>query len=119
MHDSDLRALLGDAYADTTDEQRDAISRAADAIDTRWTDPDDEGERREALTGALLVILGDDTDERIARRASDARHAYLDAQAALTGAIIAGAIVDPLEGELPRASRLGVARMTVRKALGK
>lgn len=112
-----MRALLGDTYDDTTPEQRDAITRAAAAIDARWPDPDDADERQEAMTGALLVILGDDTDEHIAADVARARRAWLDAQARLTGAIIAGAILVPGEGDKPRAERLGVARDTVRKAL--
>lgn len=119
MTDDDLRALLGDTYPDTTDDQREAIVRASDRIDARWPDEDDEDERREAMNGALEIVLSDTTDEAIARTAERARRDYLDAQARLTGAIIAGALRNPGEGDQPRAARLGVARDTVRKALGR
>lgn len=119
MQDHEMRGLLGPAYDDTTPAQRAAIAAASDKIATRWPDPDDADDRESAMSGALLVILGDDTDEALSRAALRARLAYLDAQARLTGAIIAGAITDPAEGDQPRAARLGIARDTVRKALGR
>ena len=119
MSDDAMRGLLGPVYDTTTPEQRDAISRAADCIEARWPDWDADSARREEINGALGVILGDADDESAAREALAARIAWLDAQSRLAGAIIAGAIMNPSEGEQPRAARLGIARDTVRKALGK
>ena len=127
MDDNDLRALLGDAYADTTPEQRAAITRAASAIDDRWPltvtddgDLDDHpDERRDALSAAMEVILGDSVDGEIAAEWHAARAVERTAHARLTGAIIAGALVSPAESEHARAARLQVTRMTLRKALGR
>jgi len=127
MDDNDLRALLGDTYADTTPEQRDAITRAASAIDHRWPltitedgDLDDYvDERREALNAAMQMILGDATDEEASAHWHRTRAAERDARARLTGAIIAGVILDPTESETARAQRLQVTRVTLRKALGR
>lgn len=112
MQDYDLDAYLGDA--DATDEQRDAIKRASDAIDARWPDPDLADVRELALSAAVQVILGDAMLEDLgaaylrARRLERAQHAML------TGALIAS------EGsEVSLSERSGVTRVTVRKALGK
>ena len=118
MQDHELRGFLGHVYDETTPEQRDAISRAADQIAARWPDPDLTDLRTEAMNAALAVILGDDTDTRIAEQWTQARHAERMAHAQLTGAIIAGQIVAP-ESESSQAERLGVTRVTLRKALGR
>lgn len=131
MTNDELRALLGEFYDDTTDEQRDAIVQAAAAIAERWDDPDLDDTRREALNGAMMVVLGDDTLEDIASRWHAARAAERDARAVLTGALIAsyGRAVQVRDGrgggvvytgsETELALRARVTRMTVRKALGK
>lgn len=115
MQNHEMRALLGDAYDDTTPERRDAISRAADAIETRWPDPDLADTRTDALSGAMQVILGDATLEGVAADWRRARAVEREAHAALTGALIASAA----EPETRLAERAQVTRMTVRKALGK
>lgn len=115
MDDHTLHGLLGDTYAETTPEQRAAISTAADRIADRWPDPDLEDVRREALNAAIAVILGDDTLEDVAQVWHRTRATERDAHAALTGALIASA--DQPETTLER--RTGVTRTTVRKALGK
>lgn len=114
MTDDDLRALLGDFYDSTSSEQRATISRAAAAIDARWPDPDLADTRREALSAALLVVLGDDTLEAVAARWHQARAVERDAQAALVGALL---VSDGSEVGL--AERASVNRLTVRRALGK
>ncbi len=114
MQDHEIRALLGPVYDAATAEQRDAIDRAATAIDARWPDPDLADTRREALTGAMLVTLGDDTLEGIASAWHRARVVERDAHAALTGALIASAGT-----EVDLAARAQITRPTVRKALGK
>lgn len=117
MQDYEFDAWLGGTTV--TAEQRQIIHRAVDMIDARWPEPDDEDERAAALTGAAMLVLGDTTDEDLAAAAYTARRASIEAQASLTGAIIAGSLLSPAESEQARASRLGIARDTVRKALGK
>lgn len=118
MQDHELRGFLGHVYDETTPEQREQISSAADQISTRWPDSDLTDLRTEAMNAAVAVILGDDTDTGIAQQWARARHAERMAHAQLTGAIIAGQLVAP-ESESSQADRLGVTRVTLRKALGK
>lgn len=110
--DHDIRNLLGPAEA--TDEQVDNLVRASDAIDARWPDPDDADSREQALSAAAQIILGDDTLEAIGATWAEARRVERDCMAALTGALIASS-----GSERDLMARAGVARMTVRKALGK
>lgn len=119
MDDNALRAYLGDAYADTTEEQRAAILGAAEVIEQRWSDPDLTGHREAAMSAATQVALRDATLAGIAQEWHRAREAERLAMAALTGALIATREIDPTESEQGLADRAGVARMTVRKALGK
>lgn len=131
MQEHELRALLGPAYDDTDTEQRLRIDEAHAAIARRWPEPDLADTRREALNGAMLVVLGDATLEDVADQMRTARAAYEDALAALTGALIvsAGRPVQVRDGrgggyirdgsEVDLAARAGISRLTVRKALGK
>lgn len=112
MLDYDLDAYLGNTEA--TDDQRDAIKRAADAIDARWPRPDDADTREDALSAAVQVILGDATLEDLGAAYLSARRLERRQHALLTGALIAS------EGsDVSLSDRSGVTRMTVRKALGK
>lgn len=115
MQDHEMRAYLGDAYDDTTPEQRDRIAGAAAAIDARWPDPDLADTRTDAMSAALEVILGDTTPEAVAAEWHQARAVERAAHARLTGAIVALAG----EPETHISDRLSVTRPTVRKALGK
>lgn len=120
MQPCELDAWLGDTKL--TDEQRDAFARMVEAIADRYPGREDgqhpdEESITEAMTGALLVLLGDDTLEGLSAAWSSTRAAEREAMERLTGAIIAEA-----EGGTPEvqiAERAGVARMTVRRALGK
>ena len=114
MQDHEMRGLLGDAYDTTTPEQRAQIDQAATRIAERWPDPDLADTRQAALTGAMMLVLGDDTLEAVAGRVRAARYAYEDALAEMTGALL----VSP-GTEVELVQRTGLARMTVRKALGK
>lgn len=113
MQDYEMDAWLGDTEA--TDEQRAALKHAADEIGARWPDPDDADVRAEAFTAAAMVVLGDATDVEVVDAYREARRAAREAQARMTGAIIAGQIIAP-ESEVAQAARLGVSRLTVRKA---
>ena len=113
MQPYELDAWLGDT--DLTAEQRGAFEGAIDRLNARYAG--DEGAVGEGMGGALMVILGDDTLERIAGEWSRARAAERDAMARLTGAIIAEAVQGVPETTI--AQRTGVNRLTVRKALGK
>lgn len=115
MQDYEIDAYLGDT--DTTPEQYDAIRRAADQVERRWPDADDADERREALTAAVQVILGDATVQEIGQAGAEAQGALIRARAAQAGAAIAAAGDYPSEQAL--ADDLQVTRMTVRSWLGK
>ena len=111
-------AWLGPALEQMSGEQLEAFDDAARQIFDRYpATEDDPDAATEALSGALMVILGDDTLERLAGEWSSARAAERDAMARLTGAIIAEAVQGQPETTI--AQRTGVNRMTVRKALGK
>ena len=119
MTTTDLAALLGPAYDETTPAQRAAIVTAAEAIDARWPDPDLADTRTVALSAALQVVLGYETDAVLAADWHYVRAAERAAHARMTGAIIAGALLDPAESEVARAARLNVTRPTLRKALAR
>lgn len=114
MQDYELTAWLGPAADEVTDEQRQAIAAAADRIGARWPDEDLADLREAALNAAAQIILGDDTLEATAARWAALRARERVAHAALTGALIATP-----DTEQGLATRAGVTRMTVRKALGK
>lgn len=120
MQPYELDAWLGDT--ELTDEQRDAFARMVEAIADRYPGREhgqhpDEESITEAMTGALQVLLGDDTLEGLSAAWSRARAAEREAMERLTGAIIAEAQGGAPEVQI--AERAGVARMTVRRALGK
>ena len=120
MQPYELDAWLGDT--ELTDEQRDAFARMVEAIADRYPGrghgqhPDEES-ITEAMTGALQVLLGDDTLEGLAGAWARARAAEREAMGRLTGAIIA--TVQAGVPEVQVAERARVTRMTVRKALCK
>lgn len=107
-------AWLGPAAADITDDQLAALGAASDAIETRWPDRDLAETRERALSAAAQVILGEATLESVGAAYLAARRAERNAIAALTGALLVSAGSERVLEE-----RSGVARATVRKALGK
>ena len=113
MQPYELDAWLGDT--DLTAEQRTTLEGAIDYLNGRYAG--DEDSIGEGMSGALTVILGEYTLERIGGERWTARAVERDAMARLTGAII----VEAMQGapETTIAERAGVDRMTVRKALGK
>lgn len=120
MQPYELDAWLGDT--ELTDEQRGAFARMVEAIADRYPGREhgqhpDEESITEAMTGALQVLLGDDTLEGLSAAWQRARAAEREAMERLTGAIIAEAQCGAPEVQI--AERAGVARMTVRRALGK
>ena len=120
MQPYELDAWLGDT--ELTDEQRATFARTVEAIADRYPGRDhgqhpDEESITEAMTGALQVLLCDDTLEGLSAAWQRTRAAERDAMERLTGAIIAEAQGGAPEVQI--AERAGVARMTVRRALGK
>lgn len=114
MQPYELDAWLGPLT--TTDEQRDAILQADNAIQARYPDRDAADDRTAALTAAVTVIVGDDTLRQIGDQWKAARRVEREAMAALTGAIIASSTTMT---EVAMSAESGVNRTTVRKALGK
>ena len=120
MQPYELDALLGDT--ELTDEQRATFARMVEAIADRYPGREhgqhpDEESITEAMTGALQVLLCDDTLEGLSAAWQRARAAEREAMGRLTGAIIA--TVQAGVPEVQIAERASVARMTVRRALGK
>ncbi len=113
-----LHGYLGTAYDDLTDEQRDILVRASERIDARWPDPDLTDLRTEALSAVLGMLLGDATDTEAVADYLSAKRAEREAHARMTGAIIGGQLIGH-ESEVQHAARLGVTRVTLRKALGR
>lgn len=117
MEDYEMRALLGEFYDDTTEEQKDAIGEGCEILDRRF--PADLYDlHTEALAAMLAVIYGDDTDTARVSAWKAAKMAEVEAHAAMTGAIIGAALTGD-ESEVAQAARLGVTRVTLRKALGR
>ena len=120
MQAYELTKWLGDS--EPTDGQREQIARAAAMIETRYPAPADGetadvmADREQALSGAVQVILGDSTPDELAETWLAAVQAAAEAHAEMTGAIIAASAT---ASERALADRLGVARDTIRKALGK
>ena len=113
MQQYELEAWLGPALADMTPDQVAAMARYAVAVKDRYEDNDLRGI---AAYGALLIVLSDGTLEQLGEALARARQEECEAMARLTGALIASADTD---SESSLARRAGVARVTVRKALGK
>lgn len=107
-------AWLGPALDDMTPEQLDAFDDAARTILDRWPQTeDDPAAGTEQLSGALMVILGDDTLPGLGQAHQRARAALDEAHGRLIGAIIASRDLGPSE----IARQAGVTRVTVTKAL--
>lgn len=114
-------AWLGPAADNITDEQLDRFDLVADTVQARWPSPDEQDARDEALSGALQVIVGDDTLEGLAQAWRAAAQVERARMAALTGALLASSTGARTGSgsEADLIARAGVTRGTVRRALGK
>jgi hypothetical protein len=113
----DIEAWLGPALDEMTEEQIDRMQQAADRIDDRYPDPDDEQEREAARIAACQYLLGETTID-------DVRESLLRARLQVGEALAAAqqiAVLCVADGmtEAEAARRAGIDRMTIRKALGK
>ena len=107
-------AWLGPALEQMTDEQLEALDDAARQIFYRYpAGEDDPDAATEALGGALMVILGDDTLDGLGGAYRQAVEAASEAHGRLIGAVIASRDLGP--SEISR--RSGLSRVTVTKAL--
>ena len=111
---SERDAWLGPALDEMTDEQLDAFDDAAREIQDRWPgSEDDPAAGTEQLSGALMVILGDDTLEGLGAAYRQAVEATSEAHGRLIGAVIVSRDLGP--SEISRQS--GLSRVTVTKTL--
>lgn len=112
MQDREMRELLGDAYDETTDGQRRRIAKLSEQLDSLYVAGEDD--RGDALASGIAIILGDRTLE-------DAGVDYWGAMAATSRARASfrGAVLASTGSERAMADEAGVARETIRKALGK
>ena len=107
-------AWLGPALEQMSDEQLEAFDDAARQIFDRYpVTEDDPDAATEALSGALMVILGDDTLDGLGGAYRQAVEAASEAHGRLIGAVIASRDLGP--SEISR--RSGLSRVTVTKAL--
>jgi hypothetical protein len=116
-----LLAWLGPVAGTATPDQMEAIAAAAESIAARYPDEDLREDREAALSGAVQVIVGDDTLEGLGTGWQAKRAAEMTAHATLTGGIIAARVLHS-ERALPEVEierRTGMSRVSVRKALGK
>jgi hypothetical protein len=113
----DIEAWLGPALDEMTEEQIDRMQQAADRIDDRYPDPDDEQEREAARIAACQYLLGEVTPEQVAENLAKARRAEMAASVAAQQ--VAVMVVEDGMPEAKAARLVGLDRMTIRKALGK
>ena len=107
-------AWLGPALEQMTDEQLEAFDDAARRIFDRYPATDDDPDAAtEALSGALMVILGDGTLDGLGGAYRQAVEAASEAHGRLIGAVIASRDLGP--SEISR--RSGLSRVSVTKAL--
>ena len=105
---------LGPALEQMTDEQLEAFDDAARQIFDRYpATEDDPDAAAEALSGALMVILGDDTLDGLGGAYRQAVEAASEAHGRLIGAVIESRDLGP--SEISRQS--GLSRVSVSKAL--
>ena len=107
-------AWLGPALEQMTDEQLKAFDDAARQIFDRYPATEDDPDAATgALSGALMVILGDDTLDGLGGAYRQAVEAASEAHGRLIGAVIASRDLGP--SEVSR--RSGLSRVSVTKAL--
>ena len=109
MQPYELDAWLGDT--ELTAEQRTTLEDAIDHLTSRYADDGDAV--GEGMSGALMVILGDDTLEGLGGAYRQAVEAASEAHGRLIGAVIASRDLGP--SEISRQS--GLSRVSVTKAL--
>ena len=119
MDTNAIASLLGDFAADLTDEQTADLERVADRIDGRFpaAELDDTAPAMEALSGASMVALGDETVETLAAGLRAARAEAERAYQRLAGAMLWEQMALGTS-DYKLAARSQLARGTVRRALG-
>jgi len=110
----ELEAWLGPAKDQMSTREVDDFAALVAKIEDRYGDAI---ETTHAMSGALQVMLRDDTLEGLAGAWKRAREAEREAMAILTGAMIATDAAGTTQAEI--ATRAGVTRPTVAKALGR
>lgn len=119
MQRYELDAWLGDDHG-LTEDQIDDLLAAADEIEKRYPDRDDQDEREAALTAAyqLLTEAPEDLIAELAAARVAARTAEIKALAGLRQVALTR-ISNGDDTEAGFARRAGLDRMAVRKWLGK
>lgn len=116
--DHELRAWLGTAYGDLTDDQRTRVAYEATAIAALYPDPDEQNLRDAALSATVQHLLGETTLGDAQRALTDARRQQAEAVAVskqlAAMAVRYGGLAEEEAGE-----RVGLRRMAVRAGLGK
>ena len=110
----ELEAWLGPAKDQMSTREVDDFAALVARIESRYGDA---VEATYAMSGALQVVLRDDTLEGIGAAWKRAREAEREAMATLTGAMIATDAAGASQVDI--AARSGASRLTVAKALGR
>jgi len=111
----DVAAWLGRFETTVTEVEAEQLTAAFDRVLARYPSVDQAEERELALLGVKGVVLREQSLEQVGTAWQQARDAERAAMYRLTGAMLA-----TTEGsEYRLATRAGVHRSTVRKALGK
>ncbi len=113
----DLRDWAGDAWAELDATKQARLVRAAESIDERYPDPDDQPEREAALSTAVQYMLGETTAAEVRERLNRARVEAMEALAAAQQFAVMA--IEDGGAEATTAREVGVDRMTVRSWLGK
>lgn len=109
----DYNPFLG---PNATPDQQLAFTDVLKQVNSHWLQPDFEGVRANALSGAAAIIRGDANLTHFSDLYKQQRDATQDTLNMLYGAIIAS---EPTMSERAIARITGIHRDTVRKALGK
>lgn len=117
MGRDDMRALLGDAAEEVTEEQIDRMIDTCRWAEEYWPAGDSEDVRAAALAGVVQYLLGDITPEQAGHDLLAAREKVSWSLAAAQ-AVARVACEDGMT-EVEAGRLLNLDRMTVRKARGK
>lgn len=111
-----LMAWLGPAADELTAAQIERLREASADIDTRYPEPDQEGERQVALATSVQYLLGETTAGDAARLLVEARR--VEREAYVSAVQLAVMMARAGTAKAVAARECGIARMSLLQALG-
>lgn len=112
-----MTVWLGPAAEEMTDDHRDRFARIWGEVQDRYPDRDDDGLRDAVLSAAVQYLLGECTLDTAAAGLASARaavHEHLE-----TAKQVALMAIEDGMTEKDAAKRIGLNRLTLRRAAGK